>query len=164
MAYIVKVDNKEYKLDVERRNNEFKVLLNNEKIEAKLVSESEKTKLALIINNKLYTIELCDGNTISVNEEEYIVEVFDEQIHKLIKTRPDAAHIKEVTITVPIPGLIIDIEVKEGDSVKSGQGLAIVEAMKMQNEIKAPRDGIVKKIFVQKGQTVNSREKLLIIE
>ena len=44
------------------------------------------------------------------------------------------------------------------------QGLVVVEAMKMQNEIKSPKNGVVKQIFVKKGQSVNSREKLMVIE
>jgi pyruvate carboxylase subunit B len=69
-----------------------------------------------------------------------------------------------VVVTALMPGLIIEIAVKEGDSVKKGQGLLIIEAMKMQNELKSPKDGIVKKIIVKKGQTVNNNDKLIVIE
>ena len=67
------------------------------------------------------------------------------------------------SITAPMPGTITNILVKEGDNVKKGQVLAILEAMKMENEIVAPRDGAVKAISVDKGQNVNPGETLLKI-
>jgi pyruvate carboxylase subunit B len=63
-----------------------------------------------------------------------------------------------------MPGLVIEVTVKEGDSVKAGDALLVVEAMKMQNEVKTPKDGVVKKILVQKGKTLNSGDRLVIIE
>ena len=65
------------------------------------------------------------------------------------------------SITAPMPGTITNILVKEGDNVKKGQVLAILEAMKMENEIVAPHDGAVKAISVDKGQNVNPGETLL---
>ncbi len=164
MAYIVKIDEKEFKLEVVREGNRFNLLVNGRKMQAVIASPYSNNHIALIIDNKLYDIVFSAENQISVNQEEYTAEIYDEQVHRLIKTSPEAGRRHEVVITVPMPGLVVDVEVKEGESVKAGQGLAVVEAMKMQNEIKSPLDGIVKKIFIKKGQTVNSREKLIIVE
>ena len=60
-----------------------------------------------------------------------------------------------------MPGTITNILVKDGDSVKKGQVLAILEAMKMENEIVAPRDGAITVISVDKGQNVNPGDTLL---
>ncbi len=62
-----------------------------------------------------------------------------------------------------MPGKILKILVKEGDQVKTGQGLLVLEAMKMENEIPAPKDGIVKKILVKEGDTVNTGDPLIEI-
>jgi biotin carboxyl carrier protein len=164
MAYIVKIDDKEFRIDITREGDRFNILLNNQKLPAEVVAGYRGTRFTLIVNKKLYNIVFNSDSQISVNEEEYTTEIYDEHVRKLIKASPEASHKKEIVITVPMPGLVIDIEVKEGDQITLGQGLIVVEAMKMQNEIKAPRDGIVKKIFVKKGQIVNSRDKLLIIE
>lgn len=67
-------------------------------------------------------------------------------------------------IEAPMPGTILSINVNEGDTVKSGQVLAILEAMKMENEILAPRDGKVVSIVVTKGASVNTGDKLVVIE
>lgn len=67
-------------------------------------------------------------------------------------------------VTAPMPGTILNINVKEGDTVKEGQVLIILEAMKMENEILAPKDGKVVSIPVTKGSSVNTGDQLVIIE
>ena len=63
-----------------------------------------------------------------------------------------------------MPGTILNINIKEGDRVKSGEILFILEAMKMENEILAPRDGKVISIVTTKNASVNTGDKLAIIE
>lgn len=69
----------------------------------------------------------------------------------------------EKSIITPIPGRVGEVKVKPGDQVKKGDILLIVEAMKMQNQILSPYDGVVKDITVTTGQTVNSNETLVVI-
>lgn len=66
-------------------------------------------------------------------------------------------------IRTPLPGLILEVLVREGDAVKAGQDLIIMEAMKMENRIQAPHDGTVKKIYVQHGSTIAEDDVLLEI-
>ncbi|WP_324719511.1 acetyl-CoA carboxylase biotin carboxyl carrier protein subunit [Salinimicrobium sp. HB62] len=67
-------------------------------------------------------------------------------------------------IKAPMPGLIMDVQVKQGDEVKEGDYLLVLEAMKMENTLTAPRDGIVKSVTVQKGQTVDKNQLLIEME
>jgi biotin carboxyl carrier protein len=67
------------------------------------------------------------------------------------------------SIPAPLPGLVLDVLVKEGDVVKAGQSLLVMEAMKMENQIQAPFDGTVKKVFVQKGANISEGDKLIEI-
>ena len=67
-------------------------------------------------------------------------------------------------VTAPMPGSVLDVKVKEGDSVKEGDTLLILEAMKMENEITAPVSGVVKAIKVSQGATVNTGDLMLVIE
>ena len=68
------------------------------------------------------------------------------------------------TISAPMPGTIVSINVKVGDSFKRGQVLLVLEAMKMENEILAPRDGRVLNVNTTKGSSVNSGDVLIAFE
>lgn len=163
MAYLIKIDDKEFKGDIEKTGNSLKVNLDGKEFLVE-IAQIDKDKLTLLIDNKPYQIFKDGENQLNINGEVYTFEIFDESVAKLLKLSPEALHKKEVVVTAPMPGLVIEVEVKEGDAVKKGQGLLIIEAMKMQNEFKAPRDGIVKKIMVKKGQAVNSKDALVVIE
>ena len=67
-------------------------------------------------------------------------------------------------VSAPMPGTILDVKVAVGDSVKKGQVLLILEAMKMENEIMAGADGVVTSLNVSKGATVQTGEELLTIK
>ncbi|HAQ41784.1 MAG TPA: acetyl-CoA carboxylase biotin carboxyl carrier protein subunit [Clostridiales bacterium] len=67
------------------------------------------------------------------------------------------------TISAPMPGTILDVRVSEGQSVKAGDILFILEAMKMENEIVSPKDGVVNKIHTSKSSNVNTGDALITI-
>lgn len=75
-----------------------------------------------------------------------------------------AAKAGQEVVKAPMPGTILSINVKEGDNVKKGQILLILEAMKMENEIVSPRDGKIAKVVVSKGSSVNTGDDMVIIE
>lgn len=68
-----------------------------------------------------------------------------------------------VALKAPMQGTILNVKVAAGDAVKKGQVVAILEAMKLENEIVANADGVVKQVLVSKGQTVNNQQTILII-
>ena len=80
-----------------------------------------------------------------------------------VVSRPSATS-KNAGVKSPLPGVILDIKVKEGDTVKKGQVIVILEAMKMENNINADRDGKVTAIKVNKGDSVLEGPDLIIIE
>jgi len=69
-----------------------------------------------------------------------------------------------ITVRSPIPGRLIKLLVKAGDAVKAGQTIVVLEAMKMENELKAPRDGVVKSVGCAEGAAVESGQTLVVIE
>ncbi|MBE6287802.1 MAG: biotin/lipoyl-binding protein [Mediterranea massiliensis] len=135
------------------------------------------------INGNLYSVTVNDIEDnvahVEVNGTPYNVEL-DKPIKVAAKpvTRPAAAPktatgapvvtrpaaTKSAGIKSPLPGVILDIKVKEGDMVKKGQPVIILEAMKMENNINADRDGKVTAIKVQKGESVLEGTDLIIIE
>ena len=84
------------------------------------------------------------------------------ELHKKIPEKQKADTSK--LIISPMPGLIVSIDVTEGQEVKSGEGVAVVEAMKMQNIIRAERDGVVKKVHFAAGASVAADEVMIELE
>jgi biotin carboxyl carrier protein len=78
--------------------------------------------------------------------------------------QPPAASMGAGAIVAPIPGLILDVKVKVGDSVNAGQTVATMEAMKMENNIISSASGMVKEIRVQKGSEVATGDVIMVIE
>ena len=68
------------------------------------------------------------------------------------------------TIAAPMPGKVVKVLVKAGDEVEEGQGLVVVEAMKMENELKSPKAGKVVEVLAKEGQTVEMNAKLVVVE
>lgn len=110
-------------------------------------------------------VESNDGATqylIHVDDEEFVVDVADP---RKWRRGGGAAQLEGMQrIAAPMPGKVVRVLVAEGQAVEAGQGLVVVEAMKMQNEIKSPKAGTVGKISTAEGQTVTSGQALLVIE
>ena len=67
-------------------------------------------------------------------------------------------------VNAPMPGKVVRVLVSRGDAVKARQGLVVVEAMKMENELRAARDGRVREVFVSEGQSVDAGTPLVVVE
>lgn len=120
------------------------------------------------LNGSSYLVQMQrNGETynVTIDGEYFEIRVEDERMRTLRELVNKATHSSgEQIVEAPIPGLISGIKINEGDKVSIGDGLMILEAMKMENEIKSQFEGIVKKIFVEKGAAVEKDQKLLIIE
>ncbi len=79
-------------------------------------------------------------------------------------TRPAPQSTKAAEITAPLPGIIIAIKVQAGDTIREGQELAVLEAMKMENSIESPRPGTIRSINVSTGDTVSEGTIIMTIE
>jgi len=163
MAYMVSVDGVEFLVDVKRDDSNFYVSLNGKEFHVEVAHELD-SQLMLIVKGQPFVIVFESDNQVLVNGEAYTVDVIDEQIKRMTTANPQLAHKKELAIKAVMPGLVMEVNVQEGDQVRGGDGVLVIEAMKMQNEIKAVRDGVVKKIGVKPGQTVNTGDVLLLIE
>ena len=120
----------------------------------------------MIVDGRAYEIKREQSATdmhLWVGSERYAVEISDPRSFRGRKSRlgSDAGPKK---LIAPMPGRIVRILVAEKSQVELGQGLLVVEAMKMQNEIKSPKKGIVAKLAVAPGATVNAGDVLAIVE
>ena len=128
-------------------------------------------KYSLKINGNEYEVKVENVNEAStearvvVNGVKYNVEIEGATARQTSKpAAPAATGGAGTKVTCPLPGTVIAINVKEGDTVAAGQTLVVLEAMKMENNIDAERGGVVKSINVQAGATVMEGEVLLVIE
>ena len=130
------------------------------------------------INGNVYNVVIGDIEDniahVEVNGTHYNVEMEKKQkaAAPIARPRPAAVAAKPAAkpaaakggVKSPLPGVILDIKVKEGDVVKTGQTVIILEAMKMENSINADRDGKITAIKVSKGESVLEGTDLVIIE
>lgn len=112
----------------------------------------------ITLNGKVYEVEIEEVQKGSKPQPTAKVEASKVQSKNEISSAKSGE-----SIEAPMPGTIVNIMVKNGDSIKKGQVVAILEAMKMENEIVAPIDGTVVSVDVEKGQNVNLGDSLVQI-
>jgi biotin carboxyl carrier protein len=96
--------------------------------------------------------------------DRYAVDVQDARLKqvKAMGSQPHESH-GSMVVMAPMPGLVMRVLVQSGEAVLEGQPVAILEAMKMENEIRAPRPGLVKVVHVTAGKAVNQGDALLVV-
>ena len=123
---------------------------------------------SLLVDGKLFepTVYNEDGGwEIILKGNRYNVQVEDER-ERLLRLASGGTSLQQgrIILTSPMPGLVIDIPVQEGDQVSEGDVLVILESMKMQNELIAPRAGKITQIQASVNDNVERKETLLILE
>ena len=140
------------------------------KIHVKIQNRTYEVKIGNIHDRPIQAI--VDGDIFEVWPEEmttpsegYIPEINSNSKQKLknigIEQPSSSVAVKNKQVIAPIPGVIISISAKEGQNVDFGQELCILEAMKMKNSIRASRNGIISKIFVSAGESVQHSQVLM---
>lgn len=133
----------------------FNLKIEGERFEV-VVDSVCANKAAVCVNGKAFSVEIEPQNC-AQTEDIPATQVKTEPVRTAVTSN-------EYKVKSPLPGLVIGVKVKEGQSVQEGQVVAVIEAMKMENDIEAERSGIVKSIRVEKGDTVLEGTTLLLIE
>jgi biotin carboxyl carrier protein len=124
--------------------------------------------LSLIVDTASYTAMLDERGSTRVNvrvmDSVFPLEILDEKKLRMRRAASKLTVEGKQTLTSPMPGKVVKVLVQPGDEVKEGQGLVVVEAMKMENEMKAPKDGKVVEVHVKEGQAVEGNAKLCAVE
>lgn len=127
-------------------------------------------KYVVTLNGKDYEVEVAETEATVVNVAESTFNpapaAVPQQSVQVQETAPAPAPVADgegEKMLAPMPGTVLGIKVNVGDSVKAGDVIIVLEAMKMENDIVAPCDGTVKQIFVQKSSTVNTDDILAVI-
>ena len=157
--------------ELNHEKHQVEIKRDGEKVFAKIdereyeleVSEVEPNVFLFKHDSQIHEIYAAPNGIVNVGNHQFEVNLIDpKRLRGLGSGDANADGIAE--IKTAMPGKIVRILVEEGAEVTSGEGVIVVEAMKMQNEMKSPKDGIIKEIKFQEGATVNAGDVLVIIE
>jgi biotin carboxyl carrier protein len=164
MTYDITIDGKNYRLDLNRADGRWSCRLDGRDVEVDAVL-ARPDVLSLRIGNQAYEVKcerVAGEMHLWVGSARFAAEVRDPRsLRGRVRTTDDSGPRK---LTAPMPGKVVRILVSAGVEVEAGAGILVVEAMKMQNELKSPKKGTIQKIFVSEGATVNSGDVLAIVE
>ena len=123
--------------------------------------------VSLLVDGRSHDVELDEvGDEVQVllDAELLTVDVADERALRLRAGAAGFSVSGKALVTAPMPGKVVKVLVAPGAQVTEGQGLVVVEAMKMENELKSPKSGTVIEVFAREGSAVEANAKLLIVE
>ena len=165
MKFETELDGTLRPVEVHGEAGRYRVFLDGEtiQVDARRVGEG---LWSLVLGGESIVAEITDEDGVSVvhvDGETYRIRV-EEETRYLIRTRGGAAGGGGQVLKAPMPGRVVLIEVAVGQRVQKGDGLVILEAMKMENEFRAAGEGTVKEIRVEVGQAVNPGDVLIVIE
>lgn len=166
--YTIKINQEDYKTDISKTEGTvIQGEINQKEFQADIIKVREGV-YHLLKDGHSYNIELVKHIPeekkliVKINNTKYVLDVkdqYDELLHHL--GMDNMASKKVNDIKAPMPGMVLNILVGEGQEVKKGDALLILEAMKMENILKSPSDGIVKKIAATKGTAVEKNQLLI---
>lgn len=125
------------------------------------------TIYSIIINNHSHGVQVSPISHSSytiMNKGELFQIDLKSELEKFHNTRNNSDVAGRQVVEAPMPGVILKVYVKKGDEVKRGDPLCVLMAMKMENEIRATADGIIKEIFVNEESKVGLNERIMIVE
>ena len=167
MAFIAKLGEQSYSVEIEEIGKSlYRVAVDGNEflVDGK---KTGRTNYSLIVDNRSFEIEVDnaeDEYRVLVDGRNYYVNLVDERRVRVGGAQSDLQLQGRQKVSVPMPGKVIEVLVSEGDIVEKGQGLVIVEAMKMENEVRSPIAGGVKEIKVKPGDAVEGGAVLVIVE
>ncbi len=167
MIYYIQQDDQFIPVTIEDQNGQLIVRLKDQqfRIDPERITDDQ---YSFLVNGQSVVVErlrAAPDLVFRIDQEEFAVTVLSERqkIEREIFGQSEHAH-GHGEVRAPMPGLVLRIEVQLGDAVKIGQPLLIMEAMKMENEIRAPIDGVVKEIVVAPHQAVEKEDLLIRLE
>jgi biotin carboxyl carrier protein len=155
------------KTNLKLNGQEFEGELNGKKVNGSLI-KINSYQFHLLYNNKSYNVDVIRMNSeekallIKINGVKFNIQLrdkYDELLHSL--GMDNLASKKVSDVKAPMPGMVLNVLVQEGVEVKKGDALIVLEAMKMENILKSPGDGVVKKIVASKGKAVEKNQVLI---
>jgi biotin carboxyl carrier protein len=164
MTYDVTIDGKNYRLELNRDGDRWSCRVDGRAFEVDAVLVRPDV-LSLRIGDLVHEVKyerVANETYLWVGSERFAAEVRDPRSLRGRARAVDDQGPKK--LTAPMPGKVVRVLVNPGDEVEAGAGVLVVEAMKMQNEIKSPKKGTIQKVLVNAGAAVNAGDVLAIVE
>ncbi len=163
MKYFAGVGDHTFEIEI----NEDGVLVDGEPITVDLRQGGVSQLYSLLLDGASFEVlieETQQGHDVTLRGEQFHVQVEDERTRRLHAGRQRPALPQgDLAVRAPIPGMIVKVLVQDGDEIIEDEPLIILEAMKMENEIRAVRSGVVRKVEVSAGQSVEQDAVLIVI-
>lgn len=164
MKYIATVNNQEFAVDI---SQDGAITIDNEPCEIDFRRLPSGGITSLLLDNRSISAVVEErGNDweVLIQGELYSVKVEDERSYRLGQRRSHGVGVDgEAVVTSPMPGVIVAVPVAEGDTVSFGDKVVILESMKMENELRAPCDGVITHVNVAAGASVEKDQALVTI-
>lgn len=164
MIYDVNIDGKSYRLELNRADSRWECRLDGREVEIDAILP-RRDVLSIILGGQAYEIKRERTATdmhLWVGSVRYAVQLRDPRSLRSRASADDGKGPRK--LLAPMPGKVVRVLVSEESEVEAGQGVVVVEAMKMQNEIKSPKKGIVRKLIAAAGANVNAGDVLAVVE
>ena len=166
MKYEVLLAGEKRVVELARASDAWKIVLDGVEIDVNAIEVAPNT-FSVLLNGVSHQVRIApriDGTlTLYTGSAEYHAEVTDPRAWRGRRHGALEAEGRQ-QITAPMPGKVVRLLVSEGDAVEAGQGLLVVEAMKMQNEVRSPKAGKVEKLLAKEGLAVNAGDVLACVE
>jgi biotin carboxyl carrier protein len=165
--YHATIDGLEHELEIEELANAgaFKINLGGKKINADL-RQAGPASFSIIVGNRSFDLDVIrQGEEFVVSSRSGVTRLTLEDARRRLMHSRGAREVSgKVQMRAMMPGRVLSVLVQVGDQVEAHQGVLVIEAMKMENELKAPKAGKVAEVKVTAGQTVEKGELLIVIE
>lgn len=170
MAFIGKLGDQNYTVEIEEISKAlYRVSVDGNEflVDGK---KTGRTNYSLIIDHRSFEVDVDLAETsdteyrVLVDGRSYHIHLIDERHMRLGGSQSGIQLQGKQNVAVPMAGKVVAVLVNEGDQIEKGQGLVIVEAMKMENEIRSPVNAEVKEVRVHPGQAVEAGETLVVME
>jgi biotin carboxyl carrier protein len=164
MKFEAELDGRAVPLEVTEAGGRYRVRVGDEAIDV----DARRTAgglWSLLVDGVSSVAEVAEADGIwlvTVGGEQYRIAV-EEETRYLLRTHGGTAHASGQVVRAPMPGRVVLVEVVPGQAVKPGDGLIVLEAMKMENELKASAAGTVREVRVEAGQAVNPGDVMVVI-
>jgi len=166
MAYIAHIGGREVRVDVTRDGQNRLAVTVEDRGYIVDALWTQADLLSLLINGCSYQVDIHtqrDRHEVLVDGEHFEFDLFDER-KAFLKKEAGLGSEGVQEVRTSMPGRIIRVMAGPGEGVEKGQGLVVIEAMKMENEIRSPKDGVVKKVGVREGDVVEAGALLVVVE